>query len=80
MAKIIGDKSALDWALAQIADDERKPGEFTAREFFLRAKEGGSAVTYQACRYRLGALADAGTLRVRVGKLNGTTVLFYRQP
>jgi hypothetical protein len=73
--------AAIDNILSTLADDEtRRPGEFTAREFFDRAREGGSQITFNSCRWRLSALADAGKLMARHSRLNGRKVVFYSPP
>ena len=70
--------SAIDRALAEIASaDQRKPGEFTAREFYARAVEGGSAMTFNACSKRLKALAERGKYSSRIAAIDGHLVRLY---
>jgi hypothetical protein len=73
--------AAIDLALAETVErDRRRPGEFTAREFQTRAREGGSEMTYASCRARLAALVDRGKLHARPIVQSGKTVIVYSSP
>jgi hypothetical protein len=85
MAKKIGNLQslthALDMALAATVErDKRRPGEFTAREFQARARECGSALSFEAVRKRLAALADKGQFASRVITEDGRAVRVYSAP
>ena len=82
MAKHIGNRDALTHALdmalaATVEHDRRRPGEFTAREFYARAVEGGSAMTFNACSKRLKALAERGKYSSRIAAIDGHLVRLY---
>lgn len=67
---------AIDRVLAEIGD-QRKPGEFTAREFYARAVEGGSAMTFNAVAKRLQSLAERGKYASRIAAIDGHLVRLY---
>jgi hypothetical protein len=73
--------AAIDLALAATVErDKRRPGEFTAREFQARAREGGSTLSFEAIRKRLAALAEKGQFASRVISEDGRAVRVYSAP
>lgn len=77
MAKKIGNLNALEFALSQLATDEKREDEFSVDEFIQSLAAQGEVVSVSSAVGRLNTLLTKGLLKKRKARMNGRVVNLY---
>lgn len=75
--KKIKSKDPLEMILAELADNELKPGEFTTRQLYEKHVEGGGKMGMNALQQRVKRLYQDGNLKSRKVVIGGKMTNAY---
>ena len=70
----------MESVLAKLADNDLKPGEFTALQVYEQHRTGGGTKSLEAIRSMMKRMADNGDLLTRQIIENGKVANAYRVP
>ncbi len=77
MAKKIGNLNSLEFALSQLATDEKREDEFSIDDFIQSLAAQGEAVSTSSAVSRLNTLLTKGLLKKRKVRFGGRTINLF---